>query len=280
MMVPSKRLILLSLIMLATVQFFMLMGNVVAPAGFTVDAGPDQVVLSGTPVTLNGTVDFFAIPYDPPFTYEWQFGDGSLPAVGTIAGDVTQVTHNYVGGFAYVAQFTVTAMDQAGNPVNASDTCLIAVYIQPTIETYDDAGNRKDVFAYLEGITLLGSGYLPSFNPPTFRYWIYVLNDTNWVDGMAIPTEIGRMGVVSTSAGNLETALIPYHWYLAPGGYDLLVDVDDDGIYDAGLDALDDMDVTGAGFLVIPELWLGSILGLAGCFAAFGVFLATKRKRS
>jgi hypothetical protein len=33
-----------------------------------------------------------------------------------------------------------------------------------------------------------------------------------------------------------------------------------------------------AGFLVIPEYWLGTILGLIGCFAAFGVFRASKNR--
>jgi len=32
------------------------------------------------------------------------------------------------------------------------------------------------------------------------------------------------------------------------------------------------------GFLVIPEFWLGTVLGLVGCFAAFGVFRVSKRR--
>jgi len=44
---------------------------------------------------------------------------------------------------------------------------------------------------------------------------------------------------------------------------------------------LDDNDVVvTAGFLVIPEYWLGTILGLGGCFAAFGGFYMSKRKNS
>ena len=33
------------------------------------------------------------------------------------------------------------------------------------------------------------------------------------------------------------------------------------------------------GFFVIPEYWLGTILGLIGCFAAFGVFRVSKYQR-
>jgi hypothetical protein len=34
----------------------------------------------------------------------------------------------------------------------------------------------------------------------------------------------------------------------------------------------------GGRFFHTPELWLGPILGLAGCFAALGVFYVSKRK--
>jgi hypothetical protein len=30
--------------------------------------------------------------------------------------------------------------------------------------------------------------------------------------------------------------------------------------------------------LVVPEYWMGTVLGLAGCFAAFGLFRVSKRK--
>ena len=46
-----------------------------------------------------------------------------------------------------------------------------------------------------------------------------------------------------------------------------------------GIDALDDFDVETAGFFVIPEYWLGTILGLTGFFAAFGTYYMSKRRR-
>jgi len=64
------------------------------------------------------------------------------------------------------------------------------------------------------------------------------------------------------------------------GKYDIVVDVNGDGYYNASIDALDESYIQiRSGLLVIPEYWLGAILGLAGCFAALGVFRVTKRKR-
>jgi hypothetical protein len=63
----------------------------------------------------------------------------------------------------------------------------------------------------------------------------------------------------------------------ARGEYDLIADVNDNGVYDEGVDALDDLDVDGAGLFVIPDL-LGTIMGLAGCFTALAVFRLSKRK--
>jgi hypothetical protein len=51
------------------------------------------------------------------------------------------------------------------------------------------------------------------------------------------------------------------------------------GQYDVGIDALDDNDVVViAGFLGIPEYWLGTIPGMSGCLTALWVFYLSKRK--
>lgn len=66
---------------------------------------------------------------------------------------------------------------------------------------------------------------------------------------------------------------------LIPGKYDIVVDVNGNGVYDDGVDALDDKDVqVTAGFFVIPEYLFGTILALIGCFAAFGIFRFRRTK--
>jgi len=58
----------------------------------------------------------------------------------------------------------------------------------------------------------------------------------------------------------------------------MIVDVNGNGEYDEGIDALDDFDVGTAGFQVIPEYWFGTIMGLTICFAAFVTYYMPKRR--
>jgi len=111
---------------------------------------------------------------------------------------------------------------------------------------------------------------------------MYVVNDVVvWSDGMAIPMRIsGTATTVSSDAsGNIlpTTALTGP---LSPGKYDIIVDLNGNGVYDAGIDALDDNDieVTG-GFFVIPEIPLGTIMAAMGMFVAFIGYANYKRNR-
>lgn len=144
-----------------------------------------------------------------------------------------------------------------------------------TIESCNSAGAKKDSFDLSETVYVNGSGYSPSTT-----YDIYVVNDVSWSDGMTIPGRVSDTAPTVTS-GPLGHIPITNVWNpsLTIGKYDIVVDVNGNGVYDAGIDALDDNDVVTGGFLVIPEYWLGTILGLVGCFAAFGVFRISKRKR-
>jgi hypothetical protein len=86
------------------------------------------------------------------------------------------------------------------------------------------------------------------------------------------------MTVASNGAGTVGPVAV-WSAPLMPGKYDIVVDVNGNGKYDSGIDALDsdDVQITG-GFLVIPEYPMGAIVGLAGCLAAFGAFRVTKRR--
>jgi parallel beta-helix repeat protein len=152
---------------------------------------------------------------------------------------------------------------------------LMSSWSPPSIESCDLAGSWKDIFNPSEAIYVTGKGYSPSTT-----YNVYIVNDVvSWVDGMDIPTPF----VASTASSDHEGDILPTAVWsppLAPGKYDIVVDVNDNGKYDFGIDALDDNDlVLTAGFLVIPEYWMGTILGLAGCFAALGIFCTRQRKR-
>jgi hypothetical protein len=147
---------------------------------------------------------------------------------------------------------------------------------QPTIGSCDGTGATKDVFSSDEPVYVTGTGYSPNQT-----YDIYVVSETDWVDGMTIPARIQDTvtSLSSNSLGNIILTIVR-NTPLAPGKYDILVDVNGNGKYDANVDALyNNKIVATAGFSLIPEYLFGTILGLAGCFAALGAFRMYKRKR-
>jgi hypothetical protein len=70
---------------------------------------------------------------------------------------------------------------------------------------------------------------------------IYIVGDRTWTNGMAIPSDVSSDGVNTlhtTGAGSLGPANV---WPppLTDGGYDIVLDVNQNGIYNAGIDAVD-----------------------------------------
>lgn len=148
--------------------------------------------------------------------------------------------------------------------------------VRPSIQSCDSAGIPKDIFKLSQGIYVKGTGHLPSTT-----YNIYLVNDTTWIEGMPIPQRVtGTATTISSDTFGNVSATIIWNAPLKPGRYDIVVDVNGDGYYNASIDALDESYIEiRAGLLVVSEYWLGTILGLVGCFAALGVFKASKRKR-
>ena len=104
---------------------------------------------------------------------------------------------------------------------------------------------------------------------------------TTWTDGMAIPSRVPdtATSVSSDASGNIQATLV-WSWPLVPGKYDIVVDVNDNGVYDAGIDAIDDSDIqVTAGFFVIPEVPLGTVMALAAMIIALVGYFAMPRFR-
>jgi hypothetical protein len=153
---------------------------------------------------------------------------------------------------------------------------VTALCLEPTIESCDAAGVKKDVFMLTDDVYAIGTGYQPLHN-----YSIYVVEDVTWVDGMAIPPRVPGTtpAVTADASGNIVVTLM-WDDPLVQGKYDIVVDVDNDGLYYAEADALDDSDVeVTAGFFVIPELPLGTVLAASSMFVALGGYLRFKRVR-
>jgi hypothetical protein len=142
-----------------------------------------------------------------------------------------------------------------------------------TINSCNSAGTNKSDFNAGEEIWVNGSkGYSPSTTYP-----IFVVTDIEWSNGMSIPTTRVE-GTVQTVTSNPDGSILAKVWASAsPGKYDIVIDFDGDGVYDEGLDPLDNNQVVGtAGFFVIPEYALGTILALAVCFAGVAVYQRSK----
>jgi uncharacterized repeat protein (TIGR02543 family) len=131
---------------------------------------------------------------------------------------------------------------------------LTAVFVETppaTVESCNFCGTRKDLFKPRETVCCSGSGY-----SPFGTYNLYIVKDvSSWNNGMTIPVPVVTAEVSSDASGRLRPTTVWTH-PLTPGKYDIIVDVDGNGIYDAGIDALDDNDVavTG-GFLVMRYCW-------------------------
>ena len=80
---------------------------------------------------------------------------------------------------------------------------------------------------------------------------IHVLHDRDWNDGNQIPADVtGSVETVSVNDGGIAPVLV-WHAPLTRGHYDIVIDANQNGIYDAATDGLDS---GSPGFVVIPNI--------------------------
>ena len=125
-----------------------------------------NITLSPTPLTasltsspafpfVNMTVTLSATARGgiPPYTYVWDFGDGSLP----VTSSSNSVTHSYTRSARFTAN--VSVLQSSGSPANA--TTVVNVVPAPTLKvawspTTPLVGSSVDIYANL---SLAGSGW-------------------------------------------------------------------------------------------------------------------------
>ncbi len=130
-------------------------------------------------------------------------------------------------------------------------------YTLPTIESCNLVGEQRDYFELGETLYVNGGGFSPS---TPYSFYI-VVDQTNWTDGMPIPERVP--GAASSIVSNAAGAIVPtdvWHNPQTVGKYDVVVDVNGNGQYDAYADALDDDDVEITAGFVIPEFSTWSML--------------------
>jgi hypothetical protein len=142
----------------------------------------------------------------------------------------------------------------------------------PTIESCNMTGEKKDTFNLHEDVYANGSGFLPSQT-----YDFYIVNDTDWTNSMTIPERVPSTAtsVTSDSNGNLSSTLV---WSdpSTLGAYDIIVDVNGNGHYDEGIDALDNNDIQVTAGFVVPE-FLPLFALLLFTIAALATVIARKK---
>jgi hypothetical protein len=137
------------------------------------------------------------------------------------------------------------------------------------IESCDSSGTRKDVFNVGESV------YINGTLAPNQKYDVYIVLDYNeWEKGRTrledLTCIVGPIRVSTGSDGKIWPPVKIWE-SAAYGHYDIFADKVNDkkgnGIYDEG-DEIDNFDVNGAGFFVVPETRLGPIAMLLACFTA------------
>ena len=179
--------------------------------------------------------------------------------------------------------------DQRGVTRPQGDNCDIGAYEAgpPTGESTDSVGVGRKTYTTEEIVYATGSGF-----PANTDVDVYIVGDDAWTDGMVIPPDVSTDGmntVPTDGTGDLVGPANVWPPPLTPGEYDMVFDVNQNGVYNAGVDVVDDPNHPGfvvqsepVGGIAVPvnrlgllAPWLG-LVGLAG-LAALTVALVRKR---
>ncbi len=262
-----------------------------APAEMTVDAGPDQTSSEEEAARFRAT---FTPPEDiDEFRYEWDFGDGSRPVMGTrtaptVDGEsrtTATVTHFYrdIQDSPFIVTFNITGTGEAGIS-EGEDTLITTVSRVPNIEVF--AGVDMTVEEG-EKLTLTGSFTRPEgIEDLTFR-WDFgdgsepVTGDLSGTDTTTSATHVYpnhrpiAFNVTLTVNGTTETGEVK-------GTDTLHVFVAEATSFSAGSvkdDAVGALGSTGRG-LARAGIWVGILSPLWVAALAVGAYLVWRQRRS
>jgi hypothetical protein len=207
-------------------------------------------------------------PSDPDFSYTKVYIDGVFKA------DVYAPSHSYnATGLSPDTTYTIgtRTVDDSGN-INAAlveDTATTLSSAPPSATSSTPAGTPKDTYSANEDVYAAGSGFAAGTNVD-----IYVVPDQDWNDGDPIPADVtGSADTVSVN-GDIGPVLV-WHAPLVIGEYDIVIDANQNGVYNTSTDGLDS---GSPGFVVVadapvpvPALAPIGIIALIGLLCVAGV---------
>jgi hypothetical protein len=120
--------------------------------------------------------------------------------------------------------------------------------LDPLIQSCNSLGEEIDLFNTGKAVYVKGNFFTPST-----AFDLYVVDDITWSDGEAIPQRLsGTLTTVTSDADGVIPPTVTWDNPQEIDKYDIIVDVNGNGQYDAETDAIDDNDVEAtAGFNVV-----------------------------
>jgi hypothetical protein len=179
----------------------------------------------------------------------------SIPFVGNDTGitDVSDLTCSILDTIGIKIQYFYQPATNCYYPQGGLmevNTYADLSFPPPIIESCNITGDAKDYFNLHEDVYVNGG----DFSPLT-THDFYIVNDVaTWTDGMAIPTRVAGTATTINTDSDGNVALFAA-WSDPPtnGLFDIIVDVNGNGHYDLGIDALDSDDVEVSAGFMIPE---------------------------
>ncbi|MCW4031463.1 MAG: M1 family aminopeptidase, partial [Candidatus Bathyarchaeota archaeon] len=144
-----------------------------------------------------------------------------------------------------------------------------------TVESCDLTGVQKDSFDSDETVYINGSGFLPFTT-----YNLYIVVDARWIKDIALPERIQETAETAYSdfAGRILPTAV-WNPPLTTGKYDIVIDINHNGHYEEGIDALDDKDIEVTAGFYIPEFPSFLILQLFMVATLLAVIVYIKHRK-
>jgi hypothetical protein len=262
------------------VEFWPFLGWCEGAVNVTIDlSSPPASITNPHPTAGTTHINWtWTNPSDPDFDHTEIYLNGAFQTI-------TSAEHFNATDLAPETSYMISTriVDTSGNinPTWVNDTATTLKLPAPPSATSSSAtGAPRDTYRIDEDVYTAGSGFT------TANADIYVVQDQGWNDGDPIPADVtGSVETVSVNGGEIAPVLI-WHAPLTPGCYDIVIDANQNGDYDAATDGLD----RGIrhGFIVItsahptpptdvPALTPHGIIALIGLFCVIGVSRIRRR---